>query len=266
LLTLFGALAFPAVGLGTVLGLRHVGVPSFPAYVLAQVTTLIFTCGIIRVTVGSGWAKALDVRLPGIADLALALAGWPAVSILIFGLQHLAVSWPPLLDLGWLDTALAVNPEGWPLWLVGAAFAVGPGITEELWYRGWLGWALARPPSVIRGILVCSVLFGLGHLRPVQVLASTVFGLYLHITYLSGRSLLLPVIVHLSQNGLGVLETMGVISLQPFYEMVAEHPIPIYLGAGLVLVVVVCVQLRRWNHFDKRSASAVGGDTRDESE
>jgi membrane protease YdiL (CAAX protease family) len=245
LLALLGAIAFPAVGLGTLLGQRYLGVPSFPAYALAQVTSLVFAVVLIRAAVGPDWAKALDVRLPRVVDLALALIGWPAVSILIMGFQRLAVSWLPALDLAWLDEALAVNPAGWPWWFVGVAFAFGPAIGEELWYRGLLGWALVRPPKVVIGVLLCSLLFGLGHLRPLQILASAAFGLYLHVVYLTGRSLLIPMAVHVAQNGLGVLENLSLVSLQPLYKAVEEHPAEIYLGAALVLAVVLGTLIRR---------------------
>src|SRR5271156_103729 len=90
-LAVLGAIAFPAVGIGTQVGLRSLGLPSFPAYALAQLTTLILACGTIRAAVGPDWSNALDARLPRVTDLALAVLGWPAVSILILGLQRLVV-------------------------------------------------------------------------------------------------------------------------------------------------------------------------------
>jgi membrane protease YdiL (CAAX protease family) len=245
-LTLLGAFAFPAVGLGTVLGLRYLGMQSFPAYGLTQLTTLVFACAAIRATVGPDWAKALDVRLPRAADLALAVVGWPAASILVVGLQLVTMSWLPAPDLSWLEKALEVDTKGWPWWLIGLAFAFGPGISEELWYRGLLGWALVGRVGVVVGLLLCSVLFGISHLRPPQILASAAFGLYLHVIYLTGRSLLLPVVVHVAQNSLGVLENLQLVSLQSFYQALQEHPAAIYLGAGLVLAVVLGMLLRRW--------------------
>jgi hypothetical protein len=186
-LSLLGAIAFSAVGIGTQVGLRSLGLPSFPAYALAQLTTLLLACGTIRAVVGPDWSNALDARLPRVTDLALAVLGWPAVSILILGLKQLAVTWMPTPDPDRLQELLEVDPRG--------------------------------------------------------------------VTYVTGRSLLIPVVIHVAQNSLGVLEGLRLVSLRPFYQTLEEQPAAIYLGAGIVLTVVLALLLRR-SFIGSRSTTA----------
>lgn len=86
----------------------------------------------------------------------------------------------------------------WPIVFVTACLF--PAIGEEIFCRGFLGRGLVANHGVIGGVLLASLLFGIMHIDPVQSVGAFVLGLGLHFIYLTTRSLLAPMLVHMLNN------------------------------------------------------------------
>lgn len=87
-----------------------------------------------------------------------------------------------------------------PWWVVLFAGCLFPAIGEEILFRGVLGRGLVARYGVVLGVLFTSVLFGMMHLHPVQVLTTTVLGVFCHVVYLCTRSLVAPILLHALNN------------------------------------------------------------------
>lgn len=99
-----------------------------------------------------------------------------------------------------------VSPmKTWPWWFLVLAMSVGPAINEELWCRGFLGQGLVGRYGMMLGIVFSSLLFGIIHLLPQQVIAGAVMGIILHLVYVASRSILIPMLLHFLHNALLLL-------------------------------------------------------------
>jgi hypothetical protein len=113
---------------------------------------------------------------------------------------------------------------------------VGPGIGEELWFRGFLGRGLVGRYRLL-GILLTSLLFGLIHLEPRQVVYAMFIGVVLHLSYLATRSLLVPILIHTVNNTLSVL-TLHSSALQSVDIPAQRIPWHVYATAALLVMAV----------------------------
>src|SRR5262249_59009304 len=106
---------------------------------------------------------------------------------------------------------------------------------------GFVGRGLVARYGPIRGVLLTSFLFGLMHVVPRQVAYAAVMGVILHFTYLTTRSLLIPMLLHFLNNSLSVVATQ----LPSLYILNAEpERIPVLLYASaLLLLGAVCLAL-----------------------
>lgn len=86
----------------------------------------------------------------------------------------------------------------WPLVFIAACLF--PAIGEEIFCRGFLGRGLVAHHGAVGGVLLASLLFGIMHIDPVQSVGAFVLGLGLHFIYLTTRSLLAPMLVHMLNN------------------------------------------------------------------
>ncbi|MDA1051485.1 MAG: CPBP family intramembrane metalloprotease [Planctomycetota bacterium] len=86
----------------------------------------------------------------------------------------------------------------WPVVFVAACLF--PAIGEEIFCRGFLGRGLVAHHGAVRGVLLASLLFGIMHIDPVQSVGAFVLGLGMHFIYLTTRSLLAPMLVHMLNN------------------------------------------------------------------
>lgn len=85
--------------------------------------------------------------------------------------------------------------------------AVGPALGEELIFRGIIGNSLVRRWGVWAGVVVTSLLFGLMHMIPIQVVAVIPLGLVMHLVYLATKSFWAPVLLHFCNNALALVVT-----------------------------------------------------------
>ena len=104
------------------------------------------------------------------------------------------------------------------------------------------------------GVLLTSLLFGLMHIEPRQVIYAPVMGILLHFVYLTTRSLLMPMLIHTLNNSLSALAVWAEKSdATPAWlsavDAGSQQPsfLLVYLGA-VVLLVAVCLGL----YFSRR--------------
>ena len=135
----------------------------------------------LRGMAGKHWLASLLAILP-LAVIASEVTNWAGEVLPHFNAEVLG--------------EFAASP--WPLVFVAACLF--PAIGEEIFCRGFLGRGLVAHHGVFLGVLLASLLFGIMHIDPVQSVGAFVLGLGLHFIYLTTRSLLAPMLVHMLDN------------------------------------------------------------------
>ena len=197
----------------------------------AQVFSFALVAFVLPQRVGRDWKRQLAVRRPAAIHLLIVLLLVPAFMLSADAVQT-AFTWltgvRPDSTSPFLKGIFGSFP--WPL--TALAVAVGPGVVEELWFRGFLGRGLVSRYGFASGIVLTSVLFGLMHGNPAQLPAYVLMGAYLHGVYLATRSIWPPILLHSGNNGLAVLVELNVTAEQ--LEGVPAWAA--YLCAGAILV------------------------------
>ncbi|HYH67645.1 MAG TPA: type II CAAX endopeptidase family protein [Urbifossiella sp.] len=207
---------------------------SFP---LGYLAGGLFALVVIRIVVGRGWTREVGLqRLPPV-HLGLALLALPAFVILSDGLAqllfHLFGMEEHLDQAGQLGELFAGFHPGFVLLAVG----VGPGVVEELWCRGFLGRGFVGRYGWVGGVALASLVFGLLHMYPPPyVLVTAAMGACLHFTYACSRSLWIPIVVHVANNGFAGLAAVGAVSVGGLERALATNPVMMYSLAAVVLV------------------------------
>lgn len=200
-------LAIVAVGMATgSTSLEELGAGHISFGVLAP--TLVVTEA--AMVVGAVVA-ALLAQIPVGKGLGFARAPWPAfvvapIGILALGptsdvLHRVMETYLPWLTLGGLDTLDAAARSA-PVWLVAPLFALGPGIAEEVVFRG----AFQRSiPIPWLAVILSGLLFAIYHTDPHHVVAVLPLGFYLAWIYQRTGSVLVSITAHVVNNGAAVI-------------------------------------------------------------
>ncbi len=130
--------------------------------------------------------------------------GLGEVLVLFYSLSHLA---PGILDTLLsieLFVAAANEQQQWVYNLVTMfqVVVLGP-VVEEGLFRGLLLHRWAVRWNLTAALWTSSLLFGIGHAP--SVIGSTVFGLVMAILYIETGSLLVPIVLHATNNAIGCL-------------------------------------------------------------
>lgn len=170
----------------------------------AQVASLGVILLVVPRAVGSDWKRQLGVRVPAGLHVFLVILVLPAFMILSDGIQELFLR---LTGITRPAASEAMNGtfSTVPVFITFLAVALGPGLVEEFWCRGLLGRGLCGRYGLLWGVVSTSLLFGMLHIDPSHVLIAALMGAYLHFVYLASRSIWVPVLLHLMNNGLAVL-------------------------------------------------------------
>lgn len=203
----------------------------------AQLAALALIAVVVPRRVGPDWKRQLGVRRPHLLHVALVVLIVPGFMLSADAIQTIFVHFtgvkPPAAARA-LNSVFGKFP--WPLTLL--AVSIGPGVVEELWCRGFIGRGLCARYRVVWGALLTSVLFAAMHVDPSQLLVFTLMGAYLHFVYIATRSIWMPVLLHLLNNGVAIVL---VLVLPPDR---AERPTPdVVLLAALALMVFGTVAL-----------------------
>ena len=153
-----------------------------------------------RLVFGKGWVRTVAFRTPSVWQLVIAWVVFlPGMMYTVEGLDVLVRSlagWQNT-TYNWMASALTVSP----VWLGLLAIAVGPGVVEEVFCRGFIGRGLVGRHGWVFGVFLTSLLFGVLHMEPIHVLMTMLMGVCLHYTLATSRSLWVPILLHATNNG-----------------------------------------------------------------
>ena len=96
-----------------------------------------------------------------------------------------------------------ISQQSWLLVFLSAC--VLPALGEEIFFRGFLSRGLVGWHGVILGSLFASTLFAVVHFFPVQVCGVFILGLGMQYLFLTTRSLLAPMLLHVLNNSLAFM-------------------------------------------------------------
>jgi hypothetical protein len=210
----------------------------------AVVFFILFSWVTLRAIVGCDWKRCVALRRPSAAHLLLVLIGFPGIFFLgqgAYEAYRLVMPDPKKSGLP-IDLDEILKSIGqWPWFFSLLVIAVGAGIGEELWFRGFLGRGLVGRYGVVAGVLLTSLWFGLIHMIPQQAAFAALMGVPLHFVYLATRSLWLPMLLHFLNNGLAVLSFSLNAAKEPNFpavvqlvELQKKNPLLIYGAAALL--------------------------------
>ncbi len=212
----------------------------FGAEALAVAAALL----VARLVVGIDWRRRLAVGRPGVAHVLLALLGVPGMLLFPSLVAEYAARVLPTFNNAQANMDLFTQ---WPVWFAVLVVGLGPGVAEELFCRGFLGRGLVGHYGVVAGVLLTSLLFGMLHMDPPQVVGTAVLGLWLHYVYLMSRSLPLSMFLHFFNNATAI--TMGWY-LHESGAKPEDAPAYIYVAAAVLTGAVA------WAFYDGRARLA----------
>jgi hypothetical protein len=203
-------------------------VQSYPGLNLGIIMSvfLIGSLTLILIRLGSQRRRAMPVSFPSLwyvvltflwvvplsilsGQLALlANLGWEEITTILPGLKSLD-------DLNLMEQ-LGEIVEGMPPWQIYLFIAVFPAVTEELLFRILIGRGLVARYGVVAGITLTTLLFASVHLHPVHMVGLIPLSVAIHISYLSSRSIWIPMLAHYLNNALAV--TFLLTTLRPHAE------------------------------------------------
>jgi membrane protease YdiL (CAAX protease family)/Flp pilus assembly protein TadD len=217
-------------------GIESLGFATFAALALIQLRGQSWRALALRRPSGTHFLLVLFLVLP-MAVLSEQYTDWLTQALeQIFGPAANMGGASQTGFLRWVDKALEkVAKQPWlQMFLIGA---VAPGLGEELFFRGFLGRGLVARYGALRGILFTSVLFGLSHIDPVQGSHAVFLGIVLHLVYLAGKSLWVPVLLHILHNAL--VFTRMKLGMSGTIETGLQSIPPVLLVAALVVLVLL---------------------------
>jgi membrane protease YdiL (CAAX protease family) len=188
---------------------------------------------------GAAWSRltardALGLRdasdEPGPAARAGLVAGALGLSMLL----DVALGWLGAWEgsrLEWIDRLVhgASPGEFVPLFF---GLALGPGVAEELLFRGAVLGALARRLGVATGVLGSALLFGAVHMDVAQGGAAAAIGVYLGCVVIVTGNVRTAVIAHVANNTFALLDAA---LLDPGRQAASVDLVALALGGALVL-------------------------------
>jgi membrane protease YdiL (CAAX protease family) len=205
----------------------------------AQFVSLGLIALVLPRRVGPDWKRQLGVRQPAGLHVLLVLLIVPGF-LIIAGVIEEATRWAtglrPSPAMKALNGVFGAFP--WPLTVL--AVAIGPGVVEEFWCRGFLGRGLCARYGLVTGVLLTSILFALMHGDPALFLPIALMGAYLHFVYLATRCIWAPILLHAMNNGISILLAL---TLKP-EQLDQEKQVPLVVSvAALALLIFGSVAL-----------------------
>lgn len=152
---------------------------------------------------GRDWRKKILMQRPAVLHVLLILLATPGFMLLTGGIEELlkqtvGISIPN-------TTKGLVSMYGTVPWFVTfLAVGLGPGLTEEIWCRGFIGRKLTTHYGLFLGVAMTSILFGLLHCSLTYAIPTALMGAYLHFVYLTSRSIWISILLHTLNNSIGI--------------------------------------------------------------
>ncbi len=181
--------------------------------------------------------ETLQARLPKAPDFGLAIVGGiatPCVGQLVFELQGAVIPASEKILEQFQDSLML----DLPLWALVVLIAVLPAIFEEILFRGAILGLLKKSMGPVARCLVVGILFGLLHLMLIRILPTGILGLIFTAAAIRSRSILVPMIMHLLNNGILVVSTTVWVDAPP------DLPLPMYIAGSVFCVLTVAAMGR----------------------
>lgn len=133
----------------------------------------------------------------------------------------------------------ASNTPAELVWVI-IVVCVTPAICEETLFRGYVQRTLERSIGA-KSFLVAGILFGLYHMRPLDLISLSLFGMLIGFFAYRSRSLLPSMSAHFTYNLAAVLSLYKISPDKPIIPLASFHtPLPIFfLGAAGTVVVIL---------------------------
>jgi sodium transport system permease protein len=210
--------------------------PITPMGVIAsQLGTLLLPAVALALLFTQRPAAALNLRWPDRRATLIAVPLVFAIHPVAIGFSEAVESFKDYLpDVDALAPALAALFER-PLWQRLVIVALVPAICEEVVFRGLVlnGFLQRYRPGL--AIVVSSVLFGVSHMIPQQMIAATLLGVVLAIVATRTGSILVTIAFHFLHNAMVVIYAEG--SLHN--GGLLDYPLPLILAGALVSAILV---------------------------
>ncbi len=220
----------------------------------AITAVIVFVAVVIRL----GGKKSLQ-RLPLSRMHVGQLAQLGLIGLIFFTVIVFTGQWSTLVTQFWEDFVLVHLPQlqqmekessmelfkklvpTTPLWSLLFMLAVAPAVTEELVFRGVIGRGLTARWGVVAGVIMTSILFAAVHISPPHVLALLPLAVVLHLSHLSTRTILVPMLIHFCFNSLSVV--MGKLATADDIHAFDKVEIPpfsptLFIGSGICLITL----------------------------
>ena len=203
--------------------------------IFSQVVLIAGLALLVPPWLGLDFKQTFSLRWPRLPDLALALVAGlcaPALGELVFTAQQAFVPVPE----AFLEQFSEAMDLDLPLWGMVALVALQPAICEELFFRGALQGLLRGSTRPWVRVLVVGVAFGFFHLSLPRILPTGALGVVFAAALWRSRSLLVPMVMHLLNNGfLIVASELGWVDPEGTSSLASQLP--------LALVCLVAVAL-----------------------
>ncbi|MFI3324163.1 MAG: type II CAAX endopeptidase family protein [Rikenellaceae bacterium] len=159
----------------------------------------------------------------------------------------------PLIAL--LPAMPAIEARGWPLLV---ALVVAAPIFEEYICRGLIYGAVRAKWSIVVGLVVSSLFFGLMHLHPSMIVNAFFMGLILGYIYIRTRSLFAPILLHAFNNGLAyIFLLLGWGNDVLLGDMIPNRTF-YYIIYGLSIIALLVSVVLSWRLFSQLVESQSG--------
>ena len=202
-----------------------------------------------RLRLGARTSHLLGIRPLAVNHFLLITAVSIPISLMCGGFHQMTTAawdqWfahlPGMSVFDEMDVNETIKPlgESAPIGLLLLAIAVAPAIGEEVIFRGIIGRGLVARHGVVAGVIMTSLMFAAVHMHPAHVVALLPLAFFIHLVYLTTRSILAPMLLHLLNNSLAVV-LLKVSATMPGLEEASEPDMPAYvllISAGLVGIV-----------------------------
>jgi len=132
------------------------------------------------------------------------------------------------------------------LFFIILSYALFPGFTEEIFFRGIIARRFCRTYPLRKAILLSAVLFGVFHMNPWQAANAFLGGIFYGWIYWRYKSIWLCMLLHAYSNALTYLMPLPYVEMQnEYYEVMWRHPLwldilgLLLFGFGLLAVIVL---------------------------
>lgn len=219
---------------------------------LIGIEMLVFLVAAVLATwirLGSRTSYRLGIRPLAMHHFLLILAVSIPISLMCGGLHQVtSAAWDQwfahLPGMSFFDN-MNVNESLKPLgestsvWLLLLAIAVAPAIGEEVIFRGVIGRGLIARHGIVAGVVMTSLLFAAVHIHPAHVIALLPLAFFIHLVYLTTRSFLAPMLLHLLNNSLAIV-LLKATAMTPALAESTDVDVPVFvplLSIGIVVLV-----------------------------